>query len=212
MKVYAFALLALLSLPAAALEVVVDGDRVILSGRISLSDSVAYREATKNAKFSTVVLVNSPGGSIDVAVEIAGDIFERGADTVAAGYCNSACTLIFVAGRNRTMSDAWPAGRTRLGIHGTYEIVSGMPGRDRGRVFAHYKRYIGERFDADIFDRAINVHAREEFVFFYHPQYFKGQATQICDGSPNPGSLACKPVPGKNALSVGLLTSLEITP
>src|SRR6185369_4651920 len=136
----------------------------------------------------------------------------RGADTVVAGYCQSACTYIFAAGRRRTMSDAWPAGRTRLGIHGTYDTVFGMPSRDRPRVFAHYRRYLGERFDAEVFDRAINVNGRGEFVYFFHPKNFKGSATQICDGSHNPGSLSCKPIPGKDAYSVGLLTSLDLTP
>jgi hypothetical protein len=211
-KLTVAALLMLASLTAAALDVVVDGDRLILSGPISLSDSVTYREATRDAKFGTVILVNSPGGSIDVAFEIAEDVAARGADTVVAGFCQSACTFIFVAGRNRTMSDAWPAGLTRLGVHGTYDRVTGMASRDRARVFAHYRRYIGDRFDAGVFDRAINVDAREEFVHFYHPVYFKGSVTQICDGSPNPGSVACKPLPGKDAYGVGLLTSLQLTP
>lgn len=205
------ALLALASLSAAALDVLVEGDRVVLGGPISLSDSVKYREATRGARFGTVVLVNSPGGSIDVAMEIAEDVAARGADTVVAGFCNSACTYIFVAGRSRTMSDAWPAGRTRLGIHGTYDMVFGMASRDRGRVFAHYRRFIGDRFDAALFDRAINVDSRAELMYFYHPSYYRGAATQMCDGSPNPGSVACKPVPGKNALNVGLLTSLHLT-
>jgi hypothetical protein len=59
-----------------------------------------------------VVRLESPGGHIQPALEIATMIRQRGLDTYVGGFCASACTVAFLGGRQR-----WVAPNARLGFH-----------------------------------------------------------------------------------------------
>jgi hypothetical protein len=60
----------------------------------------------------TMIRLTSPGGRVVEARDLADIIRSRGLDTVAAGNCASACTVIFMAGRERLLA---PAGS--IGFH-----------------------------------------------------------------------------------------------
>lgn len=60
-----------------------------------------------------MIELESPGGRIPAARGIARRILDRGLATRATGTCASACTLIFAAGRARSLAPG-----ARLGFHG----------------------------------------------------------------------------------------------
>jgi hypothetical protein len=62
------------------------------------------------------VYLDSPGGHIKAALEVADLIRAHNLDTYVSHLCASACTIAFLAGRRRFVSEAG-----RLGFHQAYE-------------------------------------------------------------------------------------------
>jgi hypothetical protein len=93
----------------------IEGDTLIIEGRIDshIYDYIQY-EAASVAKVRTIDL-DSLGGNVEWALEVARKIKELGKTTVLRSqhYCASACAYIFAAGRERIAAeDTW------IGIHG----------------------------------------------------------------------------------------------
>jgi len=109
----------------------IEGDTLIIEGRI---DSHIYDyiqlEAPRVAAVRTVE-VNSLGGNVEWALEIARRIKELGKTTLLRSqhYCASACATIFAAGRERVAAeDTW------IGIHGA-RLGPGYTTNFRGLCF-----------------------------------------------------------------------------
>ncbi|MGL4239844.1 MAG: hypothetical protein ACRCTI_01900 [Beijerinckiaceae bacterium] len=103
--VIAAALFAGLATPAAALEFSLRGNAVYISGSVVLGDNAKFEEfmgrpAAANAR---IFYLNSGGGSLGNALDIARLIRKRGGATVVDGRsrCESACTVIFAGGTSR---------------------------------------------------------------------------------------------------------------
>src|SRR5262245_59113388 len=88
---------------ASAATITRDGDRLTLSGSIGEADAVVF-EIQLNDSVRTVAL-NSTGGYVSEAFAIGRAIRKRRLDTVvpANASCESACALIWSAGRRRTV-------------------------------------------------------------------------------------------------------------
>lgn len=56
--------------------------------------------------------ITGPGGHMGAALEMAEDLASHNIDTIASGECFSACTLVFLGGRSRTL-----APDAKLGFH-----------------------------------------------------------------------------------------------
>ncbi|MGZ8273081.1 MAG: hypothetical protein ACXWUM_04140 [Burkholderiaceae bacterium] len=82
------------------------------SGPIVLGVTERVRELLDAHPGITTVRLTSPGGRVVEARDLADTIRERGLTTIAAGNCASACTVIFMAGRDRLLG---PAGN--IGFH-----------------------------------------------------------------------------------------------
>jgi hypothetical protein len=101
------------------------------------SDGLIHRDVAEfqlyvmeNTNLS-LISVSGDGGFGPAGVEIANTILHFGFDTRAFGECLSACTRIFLAGRERTLADA-----AALGFHRPYVI-----GEEEQRYFlAHRDR------------------------------------------------------------------------
>ena len=93
---------------------------LILSGEIGLSGTRDFRDALLEDQVFTLVL-NSPGGAILPALEIAAIVRDKGIETVIpeGATCASACAFIFLAGQPR-----YAAGR--LGVHQFYAPEDGV--------------------------------------------------------------------------------------
>ena len=110
----------LVATPAAAAEIThtrkADGSHVVtISGQIHHGDDKKFIEVTWGLFDDTVtVILNSPGGYLQEAVNIGRRIRSRKYETRVqnGAACNSACTLIWLAGTSRHLDP-----RARLGFH-----------------------------------------------------------------------------------------------
>jgi hypothetical protein len=113
--------------PASALEFSLRGNAVQISGPVKLGDNARFEEFMRQpaAANARVFHLNSLGGTIGVALDIARFIRRRGGATVvdARNACESACTVIFAGGSSRhyinagTLQDRLGGARGGLGFH-----------------------------------------------------------------------------------------------
>ena len=83
-----------------------------ISGSFSWALPQTFQAALAAAPNVRVIRLESPGGHIQPAIQIAEIIHERGLDTFVGRFCASACTIAFLAGRQR-----WLGPEARLGFH-----------------------------------------------------------------------------------------------
>ncbi|TNF59095.1 MAG: hypothetical protein EP307_10970 [Rhodobacteraceae bacterium] len=79
---------------------------------ISGADVDLFRRALRDNPQVTLVQLNSYGGEVEAARDMADLVRERQLDTRVEGTCDSACPILFLAGRNRSLA---PEGR--IGFH-----------------------------------------------------------------------------------------------
>lgn len=115
----------LLGMPAKAIELSQKGAAVLVSGPINDGDQYKLRDflAQPEAAQIRTIYLDSPGGCIDPAREMARQIREKGYTTVVdagRGRCESACTGLFVAGTRRLYLNAGAIvdteGKTKRGL------------------------------------------------------------------------------------------------
>ncbi len=100
--------------PIGRLEIQLSADRrsVRLSGPFGMGAAGRFQRTLNSAPELRRVVLESPGGRLFEAHEIATAVHERGLQTRAIGDCASACTLVFVAGSQRSLAPT-----ARLGFH-----------------------------------------------------------------------------------------------
>lgn len=192
-----------------SMEMKLNGDTLILSNtQMTLDDYVKYKELVKGKIFSNVLLVNQPGGAIDTAIGIAEDLIKREITTITAGRCLSACTILFLSGKERKFSSKYPISNSKLGFHSSYNII----GLDQNssywsKLYNFYKSRLGENFDGTLINKAISELSNANgFLYIYHP-FFKINA-QFCYGTIEK---PCQEIIGKNILSMNLVTTQELS-
>ena len=94
------------------LRLLADGTILEVSGSFSWALPQTFQATLAAAPKVRLVRLESPGGHILPAIEIATMIQQRGLDTYVGRYCASACTVAFMGGQQR-----WLAPRARLGFH-----------------------------------------------------------------------------------------------
>ena len=115
------------AVPAQAAEITVervadgDFDLITIQGEIKENDDVVFAKLTRSIAVSqAVVVLDSPGGQIYPALEIAKIILIKNFGTyVEDASCASACALIWLAGPRPTISK-----NGRVGFHGAYVAAS----------------------------------------------------------------------------------------
>ncbi len=98
------------------------GKSIVFTGEILSGDAVKFREVAYR-RSSNIVILKSPGGSLNAGLEIAQAVRELGLTTAvpAKGGCYSACALIWVAGVQRYMSRS-----AQIGFHAAYYRENGV--------------------------------------------------------------------------------------
>ena len=100
-----------------------DGTRLIFDSSVADEDGydgIDYEDATELRAFLfehpeiDLIELRSEGGVMTAALDMAAVIVDFSIDTLATGRCESACTLVFLAGENRTLERG-----ARLGFHST---------------------------------------------------------------------------------------------
>lgn len=89
-----------------------DGNFLVLDGEITPRTSFVFQAVTDQADVQGLVIAQSPGGDLLAAHQIGRAIKRKGMNTLVLVSCVSACVDIFVAGRNREMTDI-----AELGLH-----------------------------------------------------------------------------------------------
>ncbi len=179
-------------LPAAsALQIVAKGEFILVGGPIKPGDSIAFRQFYQQAPRGTYryVYLASGGGFVAEAIEIGRLVRAEGLSTIVdarKAVCASACTAIFIAGRQRFYLNAPEAsdlrqrpGRGGLGFHDGNSAVARGPDRYSGAATAL-------------------------MISAYHEFGVPGAATLITKAAPDRLFV----VSGPEALQLGIATSL----
>lgn len=87
-------------------------DVIVLNGEIDIGSALNFRRALQAAPNAKLLTLNSPGGTVQMALLIADDVHQRGLSTYIAKQsgCHSACAFVFLAGIERQADGA-------LGVH-----------------------------------------------------------------------------------------------
>jgi hypothetical protein len=102
------------------LRLLAEGTVLEVSGSFSWALPQTFEATLAAAPWVRLVRLESPGGHIQPAVQIAVMIHERGLDTYVGRLCASACTIAFLGGHQR-----WLAPQARLGFHQAH--APGLP-------------------------------------------------------------------------------------
>lgn len=159
---------------------------ILAAGTISVGSADEFQRflAGEGAAARTVVL-HSPGGHVQDAMEMARTIRDRGLATVIASdaYCASSCPLLFAAGVERTASPkAW------IGVHQVYALESvrgtlheGM--RDAQLVSAECQDLLSEfGVDVRVWTHAMRTPKEQIYFFTAEEMTELALATKIATG------------------------------
>jgi hypothetical protein len=199
-----------------AMDIKVIDDQLILSGPVVAGDfeAVASRLASQ-PQIKLVVLRNSPGGDAPTGYRL-GELFrQRSFKTAVSGYCYSACSRLFLGGKERYFTSDDPPEATHVGFHGHYDrngylnwpLVSRLHLRDWIIHFSDGKA------DISLVERWIRIPRAAGMIHFYNPALvnIRGYSTFMCQGTEpdHPSPFSCEPI-AKNALDLGIVTSLTL--
>jgi hypothetical protein len=96
-----------------------DGHSIMLSGAVGAGSAGRFEDALDGAPGVTTIMLESGGGRIEEAVRIARMIRERKLNTYVESHCESACTLILLAGTDRAATT-----RAQIGFHRASSVGS----------------------------------------------------------------------------------------
>lgn len=197
---------------AAAMTFVVQGNSVFATGPVVGEDYIKFVAVTEQPGVERVVLLNSPGGDLWTGMTIGRRIAEKGLSTVAAGYCASACSIIFLGGKERTFSDAFRPDQTYIGIHGPHDkdtkIVSPQ---QAGQIYAFYKLRMGDKFNSDVINKALySMQDAGSLLRVFDPKRLPARVTYHCVSSQSLRK-DCTEFKDQDALTLGIITSSDLT-
>ena len=145
----------LVAFAAHAMKLEVSGNVVYASGPVE-NDLREFQEALAKPGVDTVAFVNSPGGDLWTGLTIGRMIAGKGFKTVTAGFCISACSIMFMGGRERSFSDVYRPAQTFVGIHGAHMTdTKGLNPQIQPQIYAFYKQNMGPGFNADVMNTAL---------------------------------------------------------
>lgn len=205
-----------------AMNIKLVGDQLILSGPVERGDDATVeRELAEKPAIRTVILRNSPGGDVRTAYAISNRIRAKGLRTAVSGYCYSGCARMFLGGVERLFTDDYPPHMTRIGFHGHYYADGPLKGHLHRQLVekADLKNWIIEhsdgKADPDLVERWITIPVYKGFMHFFPPWLVTEQKSTMffCEYGPasNAGIFGCEPI-GKNALDLGIITSVSTIP
>lgn len=144
------------ALPAAGMTMVRAGSDLFAAGATVDTDYLAFRQALEQPGLERLVLVDAPGGDLWTGMRVARMVQARGLKTVVSGHCLSACSLIFIGGRERAFGTGSVPLATLVGIHGAHNRETRLVDAQLSpQMYALYKQQMGERFDADVIGQAL---------------------------------------------------------
>jgi len=204
---------ALLAPPCSAMEFTLVGSTLILSGGVVDTDLAKIKDNLDPAKVRLIVLHTNYGGDLWNALRIGERLRESGIHVTTSGTCISACGLIFLGGAKRTYSDGQELKKVVVGLHGTYDKDSKELKTTNLPQVTHYiERMSGGKFPLNLIERVFHKRNIEDVIFFFHQKVFKRTPGGVVECvHDNSGKRICTLISGLDSLSVGVITSQEIT-
>jgi ATP-dependent protease ClpP protease subunit len=135
-----------------------DGTSILLEGTIGEGSASATQEILNSTPKATALILDSRGGRLAEAREIAEQVSQRQLDTKVQHQCLSACTFIFLAGVHRDVSQD-----AKLGFH--QPSFPGLGGETKSisiHVVAKYYRSAGLK--EWFIDRIISTEAKDMWI------------------------------------------------
>lgn len=198
--------------PALAIQIQrIEGD-VFVSGDIVVNDDLKLRAEFDTAPVKRLILVNSRGGHLTASLNIARWLATRPVTTLVVGPCLSACSLIFMAGKERMYATGFEPRLTVIGIHGPSLPQTGQLLPERaGEMLAFYKERMGEKYDAQLLHTAL-YEMKDATGFVLVREISRNQAKdRITLHCPTAGTprWRCTEYPRLDAFTLGLVTNIE---
>jgi hypothetical protein len=142
------------SLQAMTLEVV--ENKLFATGPVGGNDFNQFKDAFENSQIDTVVFVNSPGGDLWTGLIVGRMIADKGYQTVTVGSCISACSIMFMGGRDRRFGDSLRPAFNVIGIHGAHDAnTKRVNPTAQPQIYGFYKQMVGEKFNSTIMNQAL---------------------------------------------------------
>ena len=206
----AICILVLSCATASAMELAKFGNTIILSGPVNGSEWAMVKDAfAANPHIDLVILRNSHGGDSRTGYIIADFFRKTGVTTAASGYCVSACSHMFLGGKNRLFTDDYPADQTRVSFHGHYDDQGNVSEASavRSGQFDWIIRHSDGKADPDLVRRFIAIRTNKGALSFFHPDLAAtlGNSAFFCDGRERKKITSCEPVL-TDAIQFGVIT------
>jgi rhodanese-related sulfurtransferase len=209
LKVFLAALALHVGLSAQAMTLERVGSDLYATGPTVGEDFIAFRQAFAQGGIERLILVNGPGGDLWTGMQVARMVRDAKIKTVVSGFCMSACSLIFMGGKERAFGTGHLPRLTLIGIHGAHD-------RDTKQVqptlmpqmYALYRQTMGERFDSEVINQAL-YQIKEASGFLrlreIERNNEKDRTPWFCPTGQTPVD-QCQQHGGKDAYSLGVVT------
>jgi PQQ-dependent catabolism-associated CXXCW motif protein len=193
-----------------SMTVETQGNIVFASGPVG-DDLPKFEDAFAKGSIDTVVLVNSPGGDLSTGLRVGRLIAERGYKTVAAGSCVSACSIMFMGGKERRFSDAFRPNLTYIGIHGAHNRETKQVNTMlQPQIFAFYKQNMGDRFNSVVMNQALyDMEDADSLLRVFDPARNAKTDPYHCKSGQTPRD-KCTKLVGTDALNLGVITHPDL--
>ena len=163
-------------IPRLVMELLPSGREVELTGGLPAGCALQFVELLSNAPAVNVVHVNNGGGRVHEALEIAKVVRAREMTTYVSLHCESAATLIFLAGRERFVANG-----AKIGFHS-----GSFPGLSSGELSLTNslarEAMIAAKVDAPFIRRALDTPSSEMWYPSVEEMVGAGIATNVTHG------------------------------
>lgn len=112
-----------------------DGRKLKLAGPVGMGDAGRVRTLMDGAKGLQWVELDSPGGRMKEAEALAAGVRQRGLQTRTTGTCDSACTLVYLAGGKRQVMPGAKLGFHRASSGTLNPVLDAMANRELAEVY-----------------------------------------------------------------------------
>ena len=132
------------------------GNDLYATGPTVDQDFLSFKEAFAKGGIERLILVNGPGGDLWTGMRVASIVQDANVKTVVSGFCMSACSLVFMAGRERAFGTGHLPRVTMVGIHGAHNRqTKQVDPQHMPQMYALYKRQMGAKFDSQVINQAL---------------------------------------------------------
>ena len=188
------------------------GNDLFAAGPIVAADVDALKQRLAGGGVRRLVLVNSGGGDLRAGLLMARQVQAAGLTTLVSGHCQSACSLVFMAGHTRAFATGHPPRATLVGIHG--------PSRRETRELAplavpvmleFYRQRMGAKFQPEVVEPALSAlqdHTGMLRVRELQRNRDEDRVPWFCPSSQTPAA-QCVRHAGQDALSLGVVTQAQ---